>query len=58
MYLMRTSIEPIEIDACGSTLDRECGAEPLRMMPMFWRMKLTPTAVISGANFGAFRSRR
>ena len=25
---------------------------------MFCRMKLTPTAVISGANFGALRSRR
>ena len=35
MYLTRISIEPIEIDDCGSTLDRECGAEPLMMMPMF-----------------------
>ena len=58
MYLMRISIEPTFSDDCGNTLAREFGAEPLSRMPMFWRMKLTPTAVINGANFGALRNRR
>ena len=44
------------IDPCGNTLAREFGAEPLKMMPTFWRMKLTPTAVINGASLGALRS--
>src|SRR3954467_6427642 len=58
MYLMRISIEPMVIDPCGNTLDLELGADPLVKIPMFWRMKLTPTAVINGANFGALRNRR
>ena len=55
---MRISMLPILIDDSGNTPGRECGAEPFIWMPMFWRMKLTPTAVISGASFGELRSRR
>ena len=57
-YLMRISMAPTFNEDCGKTLERECGAEPLSKMPKFWRMKLTPTAVIRGANLGALRSRR
>ena len=55
MYLTRISIDPMCIDVRGNTLVREFGADPFIKMPKFWRMKLTPTAVISGASFGALR---
>ena len=42
----------------GSTELRDLGADPFQRMPMFWKMNDTPTAVISGASFGAVRSRR
>ena len=35
-----------------------CGAEPFHCRPTHCRMKLMPTAVISGASLGARRSRR
>ena len=42
----------------GSTEFRDFGADPFQRMPMFWKMKRQPTAVISGASLGACRSRR
>ncbi len=32
--------------------------DPFHSWPKFWKMKLSPTAVISGASLGACRSRR
>ena len=42
----------------GMTDCQRFGWEPLKKIPTHWKMKLTPTAVISGASLGARRSRR
>src|SRR6266568_296626 len=42
----------------GSTLGHSRGVDPFHCCPTNWRMKLIPTAVISGASLGARRRRR
>ncbi len=44
---------------CGSTSSGTPSCEPpIQRMPTFWRMNDMPTAVISGASFGAVRNGR
>ena len=42
----------------GMTLGQFFCDEPFRNSPNHWKMKLMPTAVMSGASLGARRSRR